>query len=261
MQPGRMQTLLHTGEYGAFEGAIEDQVVFGHYRSHNCWSSEILNLIQKFLGGTGGTFIDVGANIGLVAIPIAERCGARVFAFEPEPGNFHLLSRNVARHRLGSRVTLFANAAYSQRAILPMHLSANNFGDHQVLTSDASGQVLVAAEPLDDLLRDHIISGPVAMKIDTQGCEVHVLRGAQETLRCVDTLILEYWPLGIARLGDKLTDFIPLLSEFPYGQILSQTGKVQSHLGSTPRLLEGLARLLATDDPGFFDLCLRRHPE
>ena len=254
-----MDTLLHTGDYGTFEGAREDQVVFGHYRKHGQWSPEVLLIIQEALGGNGGTFLDVGANIGLISIPIAERGNAQVFAFEPAPANFHLLSRNVARHNLQDRVTLFSQAAYSESINLPMRISADNFGDHQIMPQGSSEQVNVQADRLDRMLRGHVLRSPVVMKIDTQGCEVRVLRGAQQTLKQVDTLILEYWPLGVTRLGDSLVDFIPLLAEFPYAQILGQTKEEQRPLGKTEELLQGLAHLLAADDPGFFDLRLCRH--
>ena len=252
-----MDTLLHTGDYGTFEGARADLTVFGYYRKHNEWSGHILNVIQTELGTTGGTFIDVGANIGLVSIPIAQRSAAHVFAFEPEPHNFRLLQRNVARHALEERITLFECAAYDRQAHVAMRLSLDNFGDHQVVQTQEEGQVRVSANTLDALLDVQMLQKPVVVKIDTQGCEVRVLRGAQQTLSHVDVLLLEYWPLGVQRLGDSLADFIPLLSHFPQAQVVSQK-EPSPPPSRSEDLLAGLARLLAPGDPGFFDLLLRR---
>lgn len=255
-------TELHQGDLGLFEGSMDDAVVFAHYRTHNTWSPELLELLQGHLGNHAGTFIDVGANIGLVAVPIAERTRATVYAFEPVPSNHSLLKRNVARHGLEHRIQLFQCAAYDSAGEVNMSLSSNNHGDHQVATHAAatSAQVTVRTARIADCLQDVPTPGPVVMKVDTQGCEQKVLTGAADLLNNVDTLVVEYWPLGLSNQGNSLGELNRTLLQFPYAKILSQTQGDNAPAEPSADVLDRLLHLLAPNDPGFFDLVLTRTP-
>jgi D-arginine dehydrogenase len=155
------------GDYGIFEGALEDRVVFAHYRRHGRWSPALLSLLTDRLLAGGGTFIGAGAHIGLVSIPVAQRTRARCLAFEPEPRNFAFLSRNVMRHGLGLRVERHEIALYSSRASITMARSEHNFGDHRVLARDASRHartVRVRAAPPDQLLSGRRLARLIVLK-------------------------------------------------------------------------------------------------
>ena len=210
------------------------------------------------LSPDGGTFIDVGANIGLVTVPIIERTKARGLAFEPEPRNFRYLQRNIAHRGLAHRVETFNVAVYSDEANLRMELSRDNHGDHRVLperSEDGSHRTVeVAAAPLDVLLADRPLESPVVMKVDTQGCEVRVLSGAENVLARTDYLIVEYWPAGVRRMGDSVQELEELLARFPFAAVLDQH--------TPPRQLEPVRTALESlawvprdgSDEGFFDL-------
>src|SRR5450432_3002573 len=89
LQPEKMtaaDSVLCDGTYGVFEGSRADRVVMDEYCRLGSWAPDMVALIVKRLfAGRAGTFIDVGANIGLVAIPVVEQTGAFGIAFEPEP--------------------------------------------------------------------------------------------------------------------------------------------------------------------------------
>src|SRR3954453_21482666 len=94
-----LESVISDGSYGVFEGSNEDRVVMDEYRRLGTWAAELVALItDRLFAGRAGTFIDVGANIGLVSIPVLERTGSLGIAFEPEPRNFGFLTRNAARH-------------------------------------------------------------------------------------------------------------------------------------------------------------------
>lgn len=258
------ETALANGAFGPIEGFVRDQVVFGHYRRLGTWSPELLALLLDRFPAGRGTFIDVGANIGLVSIPLANRVPGLVGqAFEPAPGNFALLNRNLARHGLRGRVQTHAVAAYDCHARLPLALSHDNAGDHRLTpeaVSAAGGRpdrVTVTAAPLDALLDVDALPEPVVMKVDTQGAEAHVLAGAPRLLARVSHLVLEYWPLGLARLGRRPRDLrAPLLSAFDRGGLLGQS-ESRPALEPLSDLLDRLS-FFADDDPGFFDLWCAR---
>jgi FkbM family methyltransferase len=252
-------TRLADGDLGPFEGSTEDDVVFGHYIREGTWAPSLVSLVtERLLPTEGGTFIDVGANIGLVTVPIIERTKALGLAFEPEPRNFRLLQRNIARRGLAHRIETWNVAVYSEEATLRMELSGDNHGDHRVLSESSvngsDGVIEVAAAPLDVLLADRRLTPPVVMKVDTQGCEVRVLAGADGILARTDYLIIEYWPAGLWRMGDSARALEELLTRFPFAAVLDQNA-LPTQLEPIGAALESLAWVPKDgSDEGFFDL-------
>ena len=250
-------TLLHDGDYGLIEGYRNDHTVFGHYCRNGSWSSPLLSLIVRQLGDTGGTFIDVGANIGLVSIPVAQRTSATCVAIEAEPRNFALLERNVERQGLKERVITHHCAAVDSKGWVAMARAARNYGDHHVVASLDNAQLRVRAAPLDLLLAGERLLDPIVMKVDTQGCEDRVLAGAAALLPRLSALVVEYWPAGLQRAGGDRQRLHHILKAFPYATILDQQSDIVPELRSTEDLLAGLNGLLQDDDPGFFDLWMQ----
>jgi len=252
------RTALASGRYGTFEGLLDDAVVFGHYREHGDWSPALIDLVCDRL--RPATVLDVGANIGLFSVPVAQRSEARCLAFEPVADNYALLRANVERHGMGGRVLTRQVAVYSQRAQLTMALSPDNSGDHHVSERATSARTVgVEADTLDALLAGEALSPPVVMKIDTQGSELRVIKGASGVLPQVDHCIVEYWPAGLSRLGDRPRALRDALDGFAYAALLPQDGG-PVELSETAQLW---ARLdyLSDDDPGFFDVLLTRTAE
>jgi len=268
MRPSNAESIRSDGEYGIFEGSIHDEVVHGHYRREGTWSPEIQALLADQLFPEGrGTFLDIGANIGLVSIPLAERRRVRCLAFEPEPSNFQWLERNIALHQLASLFTTFNLALHSEETRLCFELSPSNFGDHRVRgTAPAEGGaertlIEVPACRLDDLVRVQDLPRPVVAKIDTQGSELRVLRGAERSLPYIDHLICEFWPHGLRRMGDRAEDLIELFRGFSCGMILN-LDELPERLPPVDRLCARLDWLpMDGEDQGFFDVLVTRHAE
>ena len=58
------------GDYGAIQGAVNDRVIFRYYAERKTWAADLVGPFADFLRD-GGTYLDIGANIGLTTIPIA----------------------------------------------------------------------------------------------------------------------------------------------------------------------------------------------
>jgi len=262
------------GDYGSFEGSIDDEVVHGHYLRHGSWSPGHQELLFGRLFPEGrGSFLDVGANIGLVSIPLAERRGVRCLAFEPEPRNFRLLRRNIEAHGLAARIEAFNLALYSEKTTLSFELSPTNSGDHRVRSAapaegaseaeaESSRQLIqVPAERLDELVRAGELERPIVVKVDTQGCEVRVLRGAERLLESVDYLLCEYWPYGLWRMGDTPEALDEILRRFACGAVLMDQDAPEP-LGPVDSLFARLKPLV--DNGGvaaFADVLVTPHPD
>ena len=134
----------------------------------------------------GSVVVDVGANFGLYALSAAlyARPHGRVFAFEPAPNAFALLERNIADNSLSGAVTAkrLAVGAAAGRATFYIGRDVSFSSLHRTQRlDDNAGTVDVEIVALDAALA-HVRSVDL-LKIDVEGGEADVLRGARELLR------------------------------------------------------------------------------
>ena len=197
-----------SGAYGTIRQSISDRAILPEYMKTGRWAEETNRSLEEFFRTKGsGTYIDVGANIGLTTIPIAQNPNVRCIALEPEPKNFEYLKHNVEANCHHGNVTLEQIAAFSKRGTLLFEISPVNFGGHRIRLREMEGHadqewqetIKVDALPLDDIApRD---PGPLAVKIDTEGGEPFVAAGGHYTLSRADLILMEFWPYGMNRMG------------------------------------------------------------
>lgn len=101
------------------------------------WINAALNFLRESnrLPEKGkGTFLDVGANIGVISIGILHHTEfERAIGIEPEPRNFGLLQHNARQNQLSSdRYVCLPYAASDRDGEAEFELSNKNFGDHRV---------------------------------------------------------------------------------------------------------------------------------
>lgn len=141
----------------------------------------------------GMTVVDVGANIGFFSLVAAKLVGSmgRVLAVEPEPANCGRIARNVELNR-------YANVEVAQVALgdrsgeVTLHL-ASDHGHHSMLDRSpdrAGNSITVPMLTLDTLLASRNIGRVDLLKIDVEGYEVEVLRGAAETIRSNPEIVI-----------------------------------------------------------------------
>jgi len=122
--------------------------------------------------------LDVGANIGNHTVFIGKVLGLNTIAFEPTPRSHAVLCKNIALNGLDGHVQALRIGAGAQTGHATVQTrDAANWGMNQ-LHADSDGEIEV--KRLDDISR----TGPVVlMKVDVEGMELDVLRGAAEILR------------------------------------------------------------------------------
>jgi FkbM family methyltransferase len=129
----------------------------------------------------------VGANIGVYSLyAAAKHEGVRVFAFEPESLNYAALNQNIALNGFQNAIRAYClalseSAALSDLAIAKMRAggSNNQFGDHGSAPSHIQGALGLS---LDDLCSRWALPIPHTLKIDVDGLELPILRGAEQIL-------------------------------------------------------------------------------
>jgi FkbM family methyltransferase len=131
----------------------------------------------------GHTMLDIGANIGRTAIPrvLLGDCQV-VYAAEPDPLNYRCLVRNICEHGLRGRV-LPDNIALAAAVGTVDLIQSSYIGGHRLRRSEETTRrptVPVACWTLSRWVESaHVDLAQVNfIKIDAQGCELDILRGA-----------------------------------------------------------------------------------
>lgn len=182
-----------------------DRVIATHLLGEGVWEpSETAAFLAHLREGM--CVFDVGANIGYYTLLAARAVGSsgRVYAFEPEPHNFALLTRNVAEN--GFANVQLVNAAVSDRTgVMRLHLDDANFGAHSLEAGSvrtSSGRSVDVETVFLDRFADEALSfgAGILVKVDVQGAEALVVAGAQRLLGLPNvTLFLEIWPEALER--------------------------------------------------------------
>jgi FkbM family methyltransferase len=212
------------------------------------WEPHVRTVIER-AAKSDGVAVDAGAYIGLLTVTMS-RCFRMVHSFEPQKGVYQLLCgnlvlndcTNVSAHNLAlyDRATAM-RLAPPERQSVPMPLldgqpDYSRIGNAAALTfepvEDRFGEV--RAVVLDDLGLENVS----IIKVDTQGADLKVLRGAQATIRRDHPLVLFEWEQELAaQHGDALEDYHGFFAALDYNvEVLKEVteGHLIDYL-ATPR--------------------------
>lgn len=251
------------GEQGVIEGPVEDFAILRTYAQTRNWARATSARIADFLED-GGTYLDIGANIGLTTIPVARNPRIDCVAVEPDPAMFALLRANVARNCAYANVTLHNLALGDRGGTVTLMRSPGNAGDIRLERADGPatgetaswGRIEVPARRLDDLALE--IGDALAVKLDTQGAEGLVIAGGQDVLARAGLLTLEFWPHALAAVPGDVTRILDFLrGHFRRGEIVRGESTEPGEVQPIAAVAERLARHADADraDPDvYFDV-------
>lgn len=185
---GRIREVSRNGRTYAF--VCPSRMVSWRARTFLTKEPETIEWIDTFR--PGDVLFDVGANIGLYSIYAASRA-VQVIAFEPESQNYALINQNILLNGLADRITCLAVALSDQPGVNRLYVSRfrageskHNFGaalDWQGQPFAPSFQQGSIAFSLDSFLELQPDPFPTHIKVDVDGIEARVIRGAARTLR------------------------------------------------------------------------------
>lgn len=137
-----------------------------------------LALARQIMSG-GGTFLDVGANIGLFTCSLATLPDVSCIAVDASPTAFTKLQDNLRRNT-SARITAVNAALGDKRSFVNLvPPRPGNLGTSRVASAPSTDQPreCVVCLPLDELLAGLHVQAIQLMKIDVEGCELEVFRG------------------------------------------------------------------------------------
>jgi FkbM family methyltransferase len=136
----------------------------------------------------GDLFLDIGANVGSYTVISSGVCRARTWAFEPDPDTVRHLRRNVAINGVESLVTIYEQALGRDAGEIPFTIGLDTI--NRVAAPGEKNVRMVHQDRLDALIGT---ARPVMIKMDVEGYEEEVLRGAQVLLgkECLKVVELE----------------------------------------------------------------------
>ncbi|MFO0807413.1 MAG: FkbM family methyltransferase [Gemmataceae bacterium] len=201
----------------------------------------------------GAVVYDVGANIGWYSLHLAAADpSVRVFAFEPVPSTLSRLRDNLALNGLPN-ITLIDHGLSDRDEELTFYVYPEGSGGSSA--ANMSGrpsvhEVRCVVKRLDDVYTT-LSAGPDVMKVDVEGAELFVLRGAVECLnRHRPVVFCEMLRKWAAKFNYHPNDIIDLLRSLGYTCFIARPGR---HLVACPQVTE------ATAETNFFFLHNDRH--
>lgn len=173
----------------------------------------------------GMTVIDIGANIGCHTLRFAKLVGPRgkVIAFEPMSWAFSKLIRNIALNNFNNiileKTALSNKNNENQEVNFPCSWPISGIDDFKRYLAHQANIMkdVVDFITLDDYVSKKGMSKIDLIKLDVDGYEFKVIRGALETLKLHNPIIImELCVYTLKEMGDKVTDLVSLLSDLGY---------------------------------------------
>jgi len=219
-RPAGLPLSLHDNFGFRYEAPHASEPIALHLAIDQTYEPETLELILRHLR-SGDVFVDVGANIGVFTLPGSRRVGpnGRVIAAEASKDIYAYLQRNVEANG-ANQVTVLNCAICNSTGSVPFYPAPKEkFGMGSLGEQFGAKPVDVPARTLDKVLEEVAVEHVAVIKVDVEGFEVSVFRGAEKLLRGKEPplVVFEFCDWAEARVpGGRIGDSQRLLLEYGY---------------------------------------------
>lgn len=148
---------------------------------NGCYEPDLCQFIEQQVKA-GQTCLDIGANIGAISLALAKQVGhqGRVYAFEPSPRIFPYLKKNTLKH---PQIKSLETALSSKKGKAVFYQAPEHkFGMGTLSALEGWVPAEVKTDTLDGFCQAAGMGRVDFIKIDVEGHEADVFRGARETL-------------------------------------------------------------------------------
>jgi FkbM family methyltransferase len=172
--------------------------------------------------------IDVGANLGLFSLAMVKHGFEKVYAFEPIPETFVRLSENMDMNRdLEDHITISQIGIGETESTLEFLLNEKSPGQNKIATkhnlnSVSNNTVTCDVLTLENAFEKFGIYRAHLVKIDVEGYEVAVLKGAESLLMAdrIDYIYAEVIPKALEEAGSSVDELSNFLNKAGYDSVL-----------------------------------------
>ncbi len=190
-----------------------------------CNREDALSFFNAYLK-SGDRVIDVGANIGDTVLTSSVRVGptGHVTGIEAHPRTFSFLAENIALNE-ATNVTLIHSAAGDQKGTV-------NFSDSRYddMNQVNHGDLEVPVRPLDDLIESP--DSIALLKIDVEGYELPVFRGARRILSQAECIYFEAGETMCRDFGYEVDDLLQAATDNGFELYVHELGTVLTTIKS-----------------------------
>lgn len=195
----------------------------GHYLYFGFNDLDINKLYK--LCNEGSNVLDIGTNIGWVAHNLARisKTG-KVFGFEPDPFNYERCTENSKLNNF-KNLLVFPWGLGSVNATIGMEVrTLSNLGGNRIALTGAKNTREVMVKRLDDIAQIQELGKIDLIKIDVEGYELKVLKGAEKTLQNYHpVLFIEIDDNNLKDQTDSALSLVKFLIDLGYNEIRNVT--------------------------------------
>ena len=166
-------------------------------------------------------FIDIGAAIGDITTSVAPNF-SKCLAFEPAKNNYEKLITNIKKINLDN-IMSYNCALGDNKESKTFYLSEINIFDNRFDISKNPNEEIgkfhsqeVEVNTLDNILQELDIHERSLIKMDVQGSEYSVMRGAKNLLENDCLIITEFWPWGMKLSNTKAEEYVKFMKSLGY---------------------------------------------
>jgi FkbM family methyltransferase len=206
------------GPYGPFK--LDRRFAFSNFDN---WGGNHNRGFQACIEEARGKscVLDIGAHIGLVSLPLSTAVAENgtVFAFEPAAANEAFLSEHLNSNNITNVEVITDLVGDAELDSVDFFESSGDSGMNTIAESGSNRGYQATSKrqiTLDKFCSDQNLA-PELIKIDTEGAEVRILKGALDTLRQhLPVLYLSVHPRHIIELGSTVEELEQLLKDLNY---------------------------------------------
>ncbi|MBI5396252.1 MAG: FkbM family methyltransferase [Verrucomicrobia bacterium] len=173
--PGRVRKPVLSGPLRGWKWVVGSSI-------RDCWLGSYEAGKQRLFARTvkpGSIVFDISSHVGFYSLLASSRLGpaGRVFAFEPMPRNLACLREHLRINGV-TNVTIIEKAVADAAGVAAFTAAGSSYEGHLL----PGGELQIETVALDDLIAQGRLPVPDLLKIDVEGAEVSVLKGAKKLL-------------------------------------------------------------------------------
>lgn len=192
---------------------------------HETWAENVYRIFEEDFWGEKPSFVDIGANIGVVSIWVdrfneKRKDKIKIIAVEPEPANFDLLARNVARNPSFSKPVLINKAVHYENTTVKISPEGAN---SNILGSNGHD---IDTITIEQIIKSNKIEEISVMKVDIEGFEIDLFMNTPiSVINKIKYIILEVEETTAEKFGALVSRFtnthkVEILGHYDMGAYL-----------------------------------------